>query len=116
MQVNIRKRVSVALVTLLIIRVAFGAVVSTNSSTITPGSVFSYATFGNGDVVFQLDTSGLSQCYGFWMRASDARFRTEVAALFSAVATRSTIKVYAGTAQLWSGNTSPYCLVYSIVQ
>jgi len=62
---------------------AFAAVAASSPSSVLPGSTYSYATFNNGDVVFRLSSGGLSGCYGFWLRATDPGFKSEVASLLA---------------------------------
>jgi hypothetical protein len=106
---------SVALFVLSIVRNdASAAIVLSYQSTVLPGSMYSYSTFGSGDVVFALSGgSGLSQCAGgFWLRPSDAGFKTNVAVLLSAIQGQTAIRVYADDSQIWNGSSAQYCLVY----
>ena len=75
-----------------------------------------YSTFGTSDVVFRQAVSGLSQCFGFWLRASDPGFKTNVAALLTAITAQSllTVAVDDSPALMWSGSASPYCLVAAV--
>ena len=105
-----------AIVPMGAVAIASAAVTASNPSTVTPGSTFTYATFGSGDVIFQMSSSGLSQCSGFWLRGTDPGFKSLYAGLLMATTTQATITVYADPAQIWTGSGSPYCLVYSIAQ
>jgi len=87
------------------------AQVTGSPSLVTPNTVWMYSTFGSGDVVFRQNAGGVSQCYGFWLRASDPGFKTNVAALLMALQSQSPITVAVDDAQIWAGSGSPYCLV-----
>jgi hypothetical protein len=99
---------------LLASAVACATQVSGSPSLVTPNTTWMYTTFGSGDVVFRQNTSGLPQCYGFWLRATDPGFKTNVAALLMAIQTQSQITVVVDDAQLWTGSGSAYCLVQTL--
>jgi hypothetical protein len=85
---------------------------SSRSTIVSP--VF-YATFDSGDVTFTLGGgSGLSQCKGFWIRGTDAGYKTIVTAVLTAYQTGATIVVDANISQIWSGSSTSYCLVDAI--
>jgi hypothetical protein len=88
-----------------------GPVLSAKS---TPAAPLFYTTFGSGDVVFNLESDGLTQCTGFWLRPSDSGFKTTFAGLLTAVHAGTPIFVYADDAQLWPGSGDPWCLVTGI--
>lgn len=93
------------------------AMLSATQSTIASGTLYSYPNFGGGDVVFQLNTNSLSgQCTGFWLRATDPGFKTTLAALLVAEATQTPISAIVDTSQIWTGSSSPFCLIYMIAQ
>jgi hypothetical protein len=106
----------IATSTLGSIGMASAVVMQSNTSTVLPGTIFTYTSFGNGDVVFQLNSSGLSQCPGFWLRATDPGFKTAVAALLTANASQAAVTVFADTSQIWTGSVTQFCLVYMISQ
>jgi hypothetical protein len=93
---------------------ARAAIVSTGPSIVSAHSVDTYTTFGSGDVTFRLTTNGLSQCDGFWLRATDPGFKTNVAALLATVASQGSISVSADDAQIWTGSAGHYCLVWNL--
>ena len=86
---------------------------STRSNITSP--VF-YATYGSGDVTFTFPggSTGLAQCKGFWIRGTDAGYKTIVTAVLTAYQTGATIIVDANISQIWSGSSTPYCLVDAI--
>lgn len=90
-----------------------GSVTGTPSQ-VTPNTVWMYSAFGGGDVVFKQTTSGISQCFGFWLRPTDPGFKVNVAALLMAIQTQSAIAVVVDDSQLWTGSGSPYCLVVTV--
>ena len=94
---------------------AEGAQVNAGPSTILSHSMFSYATFGNGDVIFQLTQNPLPQCYGFWLRSSDPGFRTHVAIVLSVIQAQGEITVTAEDSDVWTGSTAKYCLVTGLL-
>jgi hypothetical protein len=89
--------------------------VNAGPSTVVSQSMFSYATYGNGDVVFQLTQNPLSQCYGFWLRASDAGFKNNFAILLTVIQTQGMITVSADDSDTWTGSAAKYCLVTSVL-
>jgi hypothetical protein len=93
---------------------ALASSASGTPSLVTPNTVWMYSSFGTGDVVFRQNASGLSQCFGFWLRPTDPGFKTNVAALLIATQTQSTITVSVDDSQLWTGSGSPYCLVVAV--
>jgi hypothetical protein len=102
--------------------VAQAASVSAGPSTVLGQSMFSYSTFGsdathpNADVVFQLTNNPVSQCFGFWLRASDPGFKNNFAVLLSVIQTQGQITVNAddSAANHWAGSTTAYCIVTSL--
>jgi len=96
--------------------VAQAADVSAGPSTVLSQSMFSYSSYGNGDVVFQLTNNPVSQCFGFWLRASDPGFKNNLAILLSVIQTQGQITVNADdtSANHWSGSTTAYCIVTSL--
>ena len=117
-RVKVRRWVQIALTVLLASTagVASATVIQSNPSTVVVGSTWWYTSFGSGDVAFQLSSSGLSQCGVFWLRATDPGFKTAVAALLTATTTQATVTVFADTSQMWTGTSTPFCLVYMIAQ
>lgn len=93
------------------------AAVDVPPSTVLAGSVFSYQTYGGGDVVFQLTQTPLppSECYGFWLRASDPGFRNNLAILIATIQAQGAVGVTADDTTIWSGSSSKYCLVSSLL-
>ena len=104
---------------------ARAAVAYTTSSTIS--TVMTFTEYGtaitttpatNGDVVFQLASSGLSACsFGFWIRGSDIGAKNTLAQLLAAYHTGAPVVVAADTdpANFWPGNSSSHaCLVWSV--
>lgn len=93
------------------------AAVDVPPSTVLARSVFSYQTYGGGDVVFQLTQTPLpaSECYGFWLRASDAGFKNNLAILLSVIQSQGAIGVTADDTTIWSGSINKYCLVSSLL-
>lgn len=89
------------------------AVVQVGPSAVLAQSTFSYQTYGNGDVVFQLVNTPLppSECYGFWLRASDPGFKNNFALLLSVIQTQGAVTVVADDSTIWSGSVNKYCLV-----
>jgi len=96
--------------------VAQAADVSAGPSTVMSQSMFSYSTFGGGDVAFRLTNNPVSQCFGFWLRSSDAGFKNNLAILLSVIQTQGQITVNADdtSGNHWSGSTSAYCIVTSL--
>ena len=95
--------------------IAEAATIQVGPSTILSGSMISYSTVGNGDVVFELAQNPLaSQCYGFWLRPSDAGFKTNLAILLSVIQTQTTLAVSAEDSTIWTGSVAKYCLVYAL--
>lgn len=85
-----------------------------SAAPVVPGATTVYASFGSGDVIFQVRSGAPSPCYGFWLRATDAGFKNNLAVLLSVTATQAPINVYSDTSQIWTGSSLPYCLVYAI--
>jgi hypothetical protein len=79
-------------------------------------STFSYSTWGGGDVAFQLTNNPVSQCFGFWLRASDPGFKNNLAILLSVIQTQGQITVNAddSSENHFSGSTTAYCIVTSL--
>lgn len=93
---------------------AHAAIVQSGTSTVMSQSTDSYSSFGNGDVVFQLTTNNLTECYGFWLRATDPGFRNNLAILLAQIQTGGSLNVIADDSQIWTGSIHPYCLVYGL--
>ena len=88
--------------------IANGAIQSTTSKIDTIGT---YSTFGNGDVVFQLDTQTTGCEGGFWLRESDPGFNSNLSLLLSAFHADTTLSLAAHTDQLWTGSATKYCRI-----
>jgi hypothetical protein len=71
--------------------------------------VFTYSTFGGGDVMFKTDVIVVGCEGGYWLRATDPGFKVTYAALLAAFSTRSVVRVWAHDDQLWSGSGSKCC-------
>ena len=70
-----------------------------------------YSTFGNGDVVFQLDVQ-ITECEGgFWLRESDPGFKSNLSLLLSAFHADTKLSLAAHTDQLWNGAATKYCRI-----
>lgn len=111
----IRSALAALLVTGVLATDARAAVVMAGPSTVQSQSMLTYTYMSSGDVVFQLTTNSLPQCAGgFWLRASDPGFKNAVAVLLSVVQAQGTLAVWVDDSQIWTGSTSPYCLVYNL--
>lgn len=89
--------------------------ISASTRSIITSPIF-YATYGSGDVTFTFPggSTGLAQCKGFWIRGTDAGYKTIVTAVLTAYQTGATIVVDANISQIWSGSSTSYCLVDAI--
>ena len=96
--------------------VSQAAIVSTSPSTVKSQTVISYAAFGGGDIVFQLTTNSLSECGGgFWLRATDPGFKNNLAILLAQAQAGGAVTVAADDSQIWTGSSTPFCLVYCLI-
>ncbi len=101
-------KVSVFILLLFFSSVANSAVQTVTSKVDLIGT---YSTYGDGDVVFQLDDE-LSGCEGgLWLRKSDPGFDSHLNLLLSAFHANTKLTIGAHTDQLWSGSTKKYCRV-----
>ena len=108
------RRVMVMALTVALCSVAQALVYNGTPSPVSPGNTYVYTTFGSGDVVFKLTSGMPSQCGGFWLRATDPGLKNDLAALMTAITTQTPVTVYADPTQIWTGSSTPYCLVYMI--
>lgn len=76
--------------------------------------MYTYTEYGGGDVVFRVDVPIAGCEGGFWLRSTDAGYKTNVAAVLMAYGNKSAVRVWAHNDQLWSGSGSPTCRLYSI--
>lgn len=110
-----RKALSCALVLacLSIVNVA-RADVSAGPTTVT--KYYVYTDFGGGDVAFWVAGAMPAGCAaGFWLPASAAGFKSEVAALMVAYATGLPLIIYADATVSWSGSSpGQFCRVTSL--
>jgi len=74
-----------------------------------------YEDYGGGDVVFFVDGQPVVGCEsGFWLRPTDAGFKSSFATLLSAYATKLPIIVYGLNDQLWPGSSGHVCRVSAL--
>ena len=90
---------------------AFATGVNAAASPVLAGSTVFQTTFGSGDVLFKLTQGMPSGCTGFWLRAIDAGFKSNLAALLTSIATGTSIAVSADDSNIWPGSTNLNCLV-----
>jgi hypothetical protein len=106
---------SIALAAGIIALSAFGsasAALVSGSGTIS--HIWSYSTYGSGDVVFQLTTT-LSGCSnGLWLKAADPGFKNLYAMLLAAYHAGGTISVDAFNDDLWTGAGGATCRVHDV--
>lgn len=100
-----------AVVSALGISAGAGAMVLTPVVNVT--RIQSYTEYGDGDVVFDVDTA-VAGCNGFWLRPIDKGFKQTFAVLLMAKASGIPVVVYAHDDQLWSGSTDKYCRVRNL--
>jgi hypothetical protein len=90
------------------------------NASIVAGSVgnivhlYSYSTFGNGDVAVVVTTTLPGCADGFWLRSSDPGFKNVFAQLMSARLTQTPIRVWAYNDQIWNGSTGQFCRMDAI--
>lgn len=102
---------SIISILLLTVGIANAAIVSTNGK-IT--SALSYAEYGTGDVVFQLNTT-LAGCEnGFWLRPTDAGFKTNISFLLAAQLSGRNVYLQAHNDLIWNGSAAKTCKLYVI--
>ena len=51
---------------------------------------------------------------GFWIRASDPGFKTNVATVLLAYNSKSALRVWAYNDQLWTGSGAPTCRIHGL--
>ena len=98
-------------VTLAAAMQAQAALETTGSVTIS--QLIGYSDFGSGDVVFTA-SSGTSTCSGFWLRPTDAGFKTLYGMLIVAYATQAPLTISAYNDSIWSGSSSNFCRIYNL--
>jgi hypothetical protein len=78
-------------------------------------SIWTYAQYGSGDVVIKLVNHNSPTCStGFWLRSTDAGFKTSLAMLLSAYHTGRAVTIQAYDDQLWGGSGGAVCLIYGV--
>lgn len=76
--------------------------------------VGSYNDYGDGDVIFKIQTP-IQQCPGgYWLTKSDAGFSADLSLILSAYQAKNDVIVYGLPSQIWSGSSTNYCKLYSI--
>lgn len=75
---------------------------------------FVFTEYGNGDVGFKVESPNSSCPDGYWLRPSDAGFKSAYAALMLAYSTGSTLRVAAHDDSLWPGTSGTICRVYQL--
>lgn len=87
-----------------------GSGVATERETLTTITrIYSYTTFGGGDVMVEVTTPATGCAKGFWLRATDPGFKATFALLISSYHTQSTVRVGGEDTELWTGSGSVYC-------
>jgi hypothetical protein len=90
------------------------AVVIYSQAGLTVTTVSGYSDYGAGDVVFTVSNPPAG-CDGFWLRPTDAGFKTLYTLLLTAYATRAPVEVAGYNDSLWLGAPNQaYCRVYGL--
>jgi hypothetical protein len=83
------------------------------TGSVTIAQIIGYSDYGSGDVIFTA-TAGTASCSGFWLRPSDAGFRTLYAMLMTAYVAQTPLTISAYTDSIWNGSASTFCRVYDL--
>jgi hypothetical protein len=104
----ISKIVAGASAALLVTSTASAAIVG-NYTPMRITEVFTYTSYGGGDVTFRTDVTVVGCEGGFWLRPTDPGFKTSYAAVLTAFSTRLAVRVWGHDDQLWSGSSARTC-------
>lgn len=74
-------------------------------------AVYTFATFGGGDVVVRLSSQPATCVHGFWLSPTQPGFKSTLAFLLSAKAAEDAVLIGADDAAMWPGSTGSYCKV-----
>jgi len=88
---------------------AQAALVDTNVGLVT--RIFTYTTFGTGDVVITVQTPGAGCQHGYWLRMTDAGAKTTYAQIIAWQLAEKPLRVGAFSDQRWAGSTGEYCRI-----
>lgn len=77
-------------------------------------SLDSYNQYGNGDVLFRVETPVAECDGGYWLTKNDPGFNANLSFIISAYQAKNTVKIFGVPTQLWSGSSNKYCKLYSI--
>lgn len=75
---------------------------------------YSFSDYGTGDVVFQMNATGVGCENGFWLRPTDAGFKSNLSVLIAAHLSGRNVSVQGYNDSIWSGSGGKYCRLYSI--
>jgi hypothetical protein len=75
----------------------------------------SYPDYGDGDVIFKLQTPSTT-CKGYWLSPNSKGFNSNLSLLLSAYHASSnlTIDGHTGDSYKWGGSGTHYCKLYSV--
>lgn len=77
-------------------------------------TMYTYTEYGGGDVTFQVDTPVPGCEGGLWMSPADAGFKSNLATVLLAFASKAPVRVWAHNDQIWSGSAAATCRLYAV--
>nr|MDQ3024694.1 hypothetical protein [bacterium] len=75
--------------------------------------IVSYQEYGGGDVIFTLDKAAPS-CPGYWLKASDPGFKTNLSLLLMARSGKVPLIAYGADDRTWPGSSVVHCHLYAL--
>ena len=75
---------------------------------------YSFSDYGAGDVVFQMNATGVGCENGFWLRPTDPGFKSNLSVLLAAHLSGRNVSVQGYNDSIWTGSAGKYCRLYSI--
>ena len=81
---------------------------------VTITSFYVQTTYGGGDVAFVVSSAPTGCEHGFWLRPSDAGFKSAYAAILTAHTAKTPLYIWAYDNELWSGSSGHFCRVDAI--
>lgn len=107
------KKILVALIMLTSFNVAASGFDIINDTTVT--EVHTYVDYGNGDVLFKVNSATTNCSHGYWFNKNDAGYESNLSSLLSALQAKNKLKIYGYQDKKWAGSTGNYCKVYKII-
>ncbi|KZN37871.1 hypothetical protein N480_14100 [Pseudoalteromonas luteoviolacea S2607] len=105
-------RIIYSLLTVLFCANVNASVTASSYTKIT--AIESYSSYGDGDVIFQLENPESSCSGGYWMKKSTPGFEANLSMILASYHAQSKVQIRGFPGTLWGGSKSPYCHVYSI--